>query len=353
MDKSDKRLPFILTLGVILADQFTKWLITVLIPAGGIGASFMGDFLRIIHARNTAIAFSIGTSMPQVLNASDLKYGDILAPAQAADAIRACGFEEVVLGNEHILDYGEQGALETVNALTARSILCEGVNSGASVQNRVLQLNGCGIAVLSYSDALTAKGKNTLATQPALLKPFDAETVKKDIQIARSQGARCVIVCMYWGKADTSSVTNSLKQTAHSLAEMGADVILGTRPERVLPMEIVTTIDENGKSRETFVAYSLGTLLTESRDGFSISGALLHLNIRCDEAGRIHFDSAEYTPTYIWRQNVNGNLQYRIVSSADAVPEGMSEQQQDVMKRALNRIQTALQNSPVRIREAK
>lgn len=67
MDKSDKRLPFILTLGVILADQFTKWLITVLIPAGGIGASFMGDFLRIIHARNTAIAFSIGTSMPQVL----------------------------------------------------------------------------------------------------------------------------------------------------------------------------------------------------------------------------------------------------------------------------------------------
>ena len=40
MDKSDKRLPFILTLGVILADQFTKWLITVLIPAGGIGASF-------------------------------------------------------------------------------------------------------------------------------------------------------------------------------------------------------------------------------------------------------------------------------------------------------------------------
>ena len=67
MDSNDRRLPFILTLGVILADQLTKWLITVLIPVNGIGASFMGGFLRIIHARNTAIAFSIGTDMAQWL----------------------------------------------------------------------------------------------------------------------------------------------------------------------------------------------------------------------------------------------------------------------------------------------
>ena len=67
MDKNDKRLPFILTLAVVLADQISKWLITVFIPEGGIGSSFFGGFLRIIHARNTAIAFSIGTSMPQAL----------------------------------------------------------------------------------------------------------------------------------------------------------------------------------------------------------------------------------------------------------------------------------------------
>jgi signal peptidase II len=66
MDKNDKRLPFILTLAVVLADQLTKWLITVFIPIRSIGASFMGDFLRIIHARNTAIAFSIGTDLAPV-----------------------------------------------------------------------------------------------------------------------------------------------------------------------------------------------------------------------------------------------------------------------------------------------
>ena len=65
MDKNDKKLPFVLTLGVVLIDQITKWLVTVFIPMNGIGASFMGGFLRIIHARNTAIAFSIGTGMSQ------------------------------------------------------------------------------------------------------------------------------------------------------------------------------------------------------------------------------------------------------------------------------------------------
>ncbi|MBR0319376.1 MAG: signal peptidase II [Spirochaetia bacterium] len=67
MENSDRRLPFILTLAVVLLDQLTKWLITVFIPIHGIGASFMGGFFRIIHARNTAIAFSIGTDMPQAL----------------------------------------------------------------------------------------------------------------------------------------------------------------------------------------------------------------------------------------------------------------------------------------------
>ena len=65
MNKKEKWLPFVLTLGVVLADQLTKWLVTVLIPVNGIGASFMGGFFRIIHARNTAIAFSIGTDMSQ------------------------------------------------------------------------------------------------------------------------------------------------------------------------------------------------------------------------------------------------------------------------------------------------
>ncbi|MBR0487907.1 MAG: signal peptidase II [Treponema sp.] len=55
-----KLLPLILMALVIIADQITKYLIVKNIPLGSIGATFFGDFLRIIHVCNPGIAFSIG-----------------------------------------------------------------------------------------------------------------------------------------------------------------------------------------------------------------------------------------------------------------------------------------------------
>ena len=61
----------------------------------------------------------------------------------------------------------------------------------------------------------------------------------------------------------------------------------------------------------------------------------------------MHFEALEYTPTYIWRQSVGGQMQYRLVCSSDPPPEGMSTQQKEVMQRSLTRIQTVLKDSPV------
>ncbi|MBR4322256.1 signal peptidase II [Treponema sp.] len=55
-----KLLPLLLALAVIIVDQVTKILITENIPLYGLGGSFFGDFLRIIHVNNPGIAFSIG-----------------------------------------------------------------------------------------------------------------------------------------------------------------------------------------------------------------------------------------------------------------------------------------------------
>ena len=64
MTAKQKILPFILSLFVVLADQYTKWLIAENVPINGLVCSFFGDILQIVHVRNTAIAFSLGTSMP-------------------------------------------------------------------------------------------------------------------------------------------------------------------------------------------------------------------------------------------------------------------------------------------------
>lgn len=56
--------PLILTIIVFMMDQGSKLLVVRNIPPYSIGASFFGDFLRIIHVYNPGIAFSMGNSLP-------------------------------------------------------------------------------------------------------------------------------------------------------------------------------------------------------------------------------------------------------------------------------------------------
>lgn len=54
--------PISLAILVIILDQVTKILVMKNIPLYKIGASFFGDFLRIIHVANTGVAFSVGAT---------------------------------------------------------------------------------------------------------------------------------------------------------------------------------------------------------------------------------------------------------------------------------------------------
>ncbi len=59
----NKYRPFLLTLFVLLLDQLTKAWVVAHIPENTVGYKLFGDFLEIWHVRNTAVAFSMGTSL--------------------------------------------------------------------------------------------------------------------------------------------------------------------------------------------------------------------------------------------------------------------------------------------------
>ena len=288
-------------------------------------------------------------TLPNLLNTVDSKYADVNAPAAILDALLAGGFDDVLLNTEHVLDQGADGTEITANAIVDRGFSCGGVNTDNALQNRIISLNGAKIALLAYTDTLTNKGNNALETQAgsAMLEKFDLSNIQCMIQSVKAQGANCVMVMVHWGREDSTGITSAMRENARAIAEMGADIILGSHPNRVLPMEMIETKGRNGQKRKTLVAYSMGTLLTESREGYDISGILLHLDITCDTEGNVRFNSIQYTPTYIWRQIIDGKMQYRVVCSADAPPAGMDEHQKDVMGRALKRIQETLADSPV------
>lgn len=69
-------LPFVLTIVIIGVDQLLKFLIVAKIQLHD-GISVFNDFLRIVHARNLGIAFSLGDGLP----ASARRIAFIIVPA--------------------------------------------------------------------------------------------------------------------------------------------------------------------------------------------------------------------------------------------------------------------------------
>ena len=67
--KRERLLPASLTAAIILVDQITKALVARFIPEDHIGVRVLGDYVRIIHARNHGIAFSMGVGLPAELRA--------------------------------------------------------------------------------------------------------------------------------------------------------------------------------------------------------------------------------------------------------------------------------------------
>ena len=65
--QKSRYVPLILTLFIILSDQLSKAWIVKNVAENTIGWRFLGDFLAIVHIRNTAIAFSMGDSLPMLV----------------------------------------------------------------------------------------------------------------------------------------------------------------------------------------------------------------------------------------------------------------------------------------------
>ena len=62
-----KLTPFIFSALIVILDQVTKALVVAYIPENTVKFSLFNDFLRIVHVRNTAVAFSLGEGLEMPL----------------------------------------------------------------------------------------------------------------------------------------------------------------------------------------------------------------------------------------------------------------------------------------------
>jgi len=200
-------------------------------------------------------------------------YPTFNSPQEVGDAMIDAGFNLVSLATNHTMDSGSKAVLESRKYWNKQ----EGVHAVGSyssaeekkeLETKILESNGITYAMLNYTYGTNGmpvpNGKdymvNLWATDtdninnPTKDKKYQnyKETVLEDINQIRDK-VDVLLVAMHWGVEYTHTPTKYEKDMANFLAENGVDIIIGTHPHVIQPVEFIG---------DTLVFYSLGNFIS-------------------------------------------------------------------------------------------
>lgn len=285
------------------------------------------------------------------------KVSAVNVPSVVMDMLSDAGVDIVALGFPKAYDKGAAGIRATIEAAQSRGMVTLGLYANQTDADalRMFKVDNVNVAFLHYTETISSTGKKNIKSDgadyalPATQVNGTPDKMLSDIRRAKEAGADIVIVSLNWGTVSASKPTNAQKTLAQQMADAGADVIVGSGSRVVQPITWLTSKSEDGSIRHTLCAWSLGSLINDSRKDGNVAGILLQLQISFD-GDMISFEKVCYTPTYIWRYKQDGQYYYRVAVSDQPAPDGMSEDQIGYMEKALKNLQKYLGDSPVTLR---
>ena len=122
----------------------------------------------------------------------------------------------------------------------------------------VVERDGITFALLDYTYGVNWPDDMELPEHS--INFIDKDRIAADVARAKQQ-ADVVLVAMHWGTELLMEADDEQKQLAQFLADQDVDVVLGSHPHVIGPVEWVS--NSNGKGHKTLVAYSLGNFLSD------------------------------------------------------------------------------------------
>lgn len=217
-------------------------------------------------------------------------YPSFNAPYALGDALVNAGFDVILHATNHALDKGKNGLINCMNFWKTNypqeTVL--GIHNSKEEQDQicVYEKNGMKIAILNYT-----YGTNGISL-PADM-PYGVDLLKEDKVISDLKQAEeladFTVVCPHWGTEYEHGITDEQKYWTRIFAENGADLVIGTHPHVIEPVEWYG--DEND-GKEMLVYYSLGNFVNWTSDsGAGISdrmvGGLAEVTLTRGEDGTV------------------------------------------------------------------
>jgi len=243
---------------------------------------------------------------PLSMDDDDLSFrGTFRVPSSLADAIAEAGYDGCSLASNHALDSGSSSVTATLHHMRRVGLATSGMADTSETAGPAwFTPGGIRVAHLSVTDLIN--GRDLPIDPPWMVPHLDVDRVIAEAAMARSEGAKFVVVSVHWGEEYRSDPTDRQQAAAERLLDSPeVDLVLGHHAHVVQPV-----IRRGGDA----VVYGLGNLLTnqpgdeanpcrscppETQDGliawFQIT----------ETADGVQIADAGYVPTWVDRTNTH------------------------------------------------
>ena len=212
-------------------------------------------------------------------------------PFEVGDALVNAGFDVILHATNHTLDRGKKALLNCLDFWETNYpevAVLGAFDSQEDYDNSiyVYEEDGLKIAILNYTYG--TNGIPSPSDMPYAVARLEEEKVISDLQKAEGL-ADFTVVCPHWGTDYQHKQSAEQEKWANLFMEYGADLVIGTHPHYIQPVEMLT--GENDE--EMLVYYSLGNFINstnESGRGTAdrMVGAMAQVTIAKNEAGKAY-----------------------------------------------------------------
>lgn len=184
--------------------------------------------------------------------AADKEFTFRVSPSRA-NILSELGVNIVTLANNHMLDYGTDALLDTLDTLDAAGISHTG--AGRNIEEAqaavIKEVNGQRIAFLGASRVAPLITWGAASERAGLLLAYDAERLLSQVR-AFNESCDYVVVYMHWGAEQEEMPKEYVRALAKQIADAGADLIIGAHPHVLQGTEYYNGVP---------IVYSLGNFL--------------------------------------------------------------------------------------------
>lgn len=272
-------------------------------------------------------------------------YPNYNGPDSMIDALKDTGFDIINVATDHSLDKGVEGASKTGEKID------KDMTSIGNKKYIIKKVKGIEIGFTSYTyESKEGELNGHKIPEDMNLNTFsynkldkELEEMKALVEEMKNEGAEFIVFGMHWGVEYKTEPSKYQVKIAEALNEYGVDLILGSNPHVVQPIEEIEGEDGN----KTLVAYSLGNFISNQRletmgDRRTADGVILNLTLDKSRKG-VKIEKWDYTPTWVYKiPRENKKSDYYILPVEETLN---SEEGKKLDQETLNQLNKSLEST--------